>query len=191
MSPRGTNRPHRARPQAAKGWRPERRRSPKLQDSAAGSHERFDGDVNSAEHVRRGARVQGRVRRIDTQFPEDGIDDDTRRARTAGSSTAEVAVLLPSIALLLSVLLWVGMVGVAQISVQQAAREAARELARGEDSESFVTTVKRVAGDQATGRQSGDGNLTRVIVAKPVSMGGIEWLTIQVSAEASVLNEAP
>ncbi|WP_260170535.1 TadE family type IV pilus minor pilin [Neomicrococcus aestuarii] len=163
-----------------------------MQDSAAGSHKRFERDVNSEEHVRRGARVQERVRRFDTpHFPEDGIDDDTRRARTAGSSTAEVAVLLPSIALLLSVLLWVGMVGVAQISVQQAAREAARELARGEDSESFMATVKRVAGDQATGRQSGDGNLTRVIVAKPVSMGGIEWLTIQVSAEASVLNETP
>lgn len=108
-----------------------------------------------------------------------------------GSSTAEVAVLLPSIALLLSVLLWVGMIGSTQIAVQQAAREVAREIARGQEHETALDTAQRIAGDGATVQTSDTGQLTEVQVRRKVSMGGIEWLTIDVSAGASVLREQP
>ena len=111
--------------------------------------------------------------------------------RELGSATAEVAVLLPSIALLLAVLLWVGMIGATQVSVQQAAREVAREIARGQEQESAVQTAQRVAGSDASVRTSGAGQLAHVQVSKNVSIGGIGWLTIQLSGEATVLSEQP
>lgn len=109
--------------------------------------------------------------------------------RELGSATAEVAVLFPSIVLLLAVVIWVGSVGAAQVAVQQAAREVAREIARGQELETSAETAQRVAGDDVSVHTSGSGSLTQVTVGKDVSFGGIDWLTLHVSAEASVLGE--
>lgn len=63
-----------------------------------------------------------------------------------GSSTAEVAVLLPVVALLLTVVASAGMLGAEQVRIQQAASASARELARGTATAEAVSTAKRVGG---------------------------------------------
>ena len=64
----------------------------------------------------------------------------------AGSSTAEFAVLLPAVALLLTVVAAAGVLGGEQIRIQQAASAAARELARGTDAGQSIATALRIGG---------------------------------------------
>lgn len=68
----------------------------------------------------------------------------TRDARDAGMVTAEAAVVLPTLVLLLALAISVVTAVGAQLKLVDAAREAARMAARGED----AATVQRV-GEQA------------------------------------------
>jgi hypothetical protein len=67
-----------------------------------------------------------------------------------GTATAETAVVLPALALLLMLCLWaVGVVG-RQVQCVDAARIGARAMARGEARSAVVTAVERAAPDGAT-----------------------------------------
>jgi TadE-like protein len=59
----------------------------------------------------------------------------TRRRGSAGSVTAETAVLLPTLVLVAAGLAWLVGLGVAQVQCVDAARDAARALARAEPAE--------------------------------------------------------
>ncbi|WP_431709998.1 TadE family type IV pilus minor pilin [Glutamicibacter uratoxydans] len=87
-----------------------------------------------------------------------------------GSATAEVAVLLPSIALCLMLLLSLGVLGAQQIRVQQAASVVARELARGEDPEQAENSGVRIAGNEATYRLDRSAGFAIVHVSRDLQL---------------------
>jgi TadE-like protein len=72
------------------------------------------------------------------------------RGRTAvGSVTAETAVLLPTLVVVAATLMWLVSVGVAQVRCVDAARDAARALARDESAEVAVELARQVAPEGA------------------------------------------
>jgi hypothetical protein len=73
-----------------------------------------------------------------------------RNQRTqCGSVTAELAVLLPTLVLVAASLAWLVGLGVAQVRCVDAARDAARALARSESSEVAVELARQAAPDGA------------------------------------------
>lgn len=92
-----------------------------------------------------------------------------------GSVTAEMAVGLPAVALLLVALLTVASAAIAQTRCTDAARAGARAAALGETDETVSATARRVAGGSATvdvGRAGG-------------------WVTVEVSAAIGAWQGAP
>ncbi|MHA7221338.1 TadE family type IV pilus minor pilin [Arthrobacter sp. RHLT1-20] len=79
--------------------------------------------------------------------------------------TAEFAVALPAVLLLLALLLAGSAAGVTQLRLEEAARAGARALARGEDTSAVDAIVRRLAGDSAASAVASEG----------------EWLSVTVS----------
>jgi Flp pilus assembly protein TadG len=67
-----------------------------------------------------------------------------------GAVTAEAAVVLPLLAVFSVGLAWLVSLGVAQVRVQDAAREAARVIARGESPAAGTSAAQKVAPRGAT-----------------------------------------
>ncbi|MCS3494374.1 MULTISPECIES: TadE family type IV pilus minor pilin [Actinomycetes] len=105
----------------------------------------------------------------------------------SGSSTAEFAVLLPAVAMMLSLGLCLGVVGIQQIQVQQAAGAMARELARGEDDATARASGVRLAGSQARFSLSTANGYWQVHVSKSVSLPIVG--SLQIHGQASVAVE--
>jgi hypothetical protein len=89
-----------------------------------------------------------------------------RTVSCQGAVTAEFAVALPAVLLLLALLLAGSAAGVTQLRLEEAARAGARALARGEDVATVDGIVRRLAGESATSAVDSDG----------------EWLAVTVSA---------
>lgn len=85
-----------------------------------------------------------------------------------GTATAETAVVLPMVVLLVAVLAFVGLSLTQQVRVESAARTAAREIARGEDTAAAVSAARRVAGPGAIVQVERDGAWVRVEVSRRV-----------------------
>jgi hypothetical protein len=96
------------------------------------------------------------------------------RADERGAVTAEAAVVLPVLVLVALGLAWVVALGVAEVRVADAAREAARALARGDPEAQGATLARQVApGGARVLVTHGDG-LVRVRVSAPVpGPGGV------------------
>lgn len=86
-----------------------------------------------------------------------------------GAVTAELAVALPAVVMVLVVSLLVVMAGVAQLRVSDAARAGARAVAVGEEDVRVEEIVRHLAGADA---------VVRVVRGDP-------WVTVQVSAPAA------
>ena len=82
-----------------------------------------------------------------------------------GAVTAEFAVALPAVLLLLALLLGGAAAGVTQLRLEEAARAGARALARGEETGTVEGIVRTLAGASATAAVAADG----------------EWLSVTVS----------
>ncbi len=78
----------------------------------------------------------------------------TRRAGARGGErgtvTAEFAVVLPALVLVLILVVGAGVIGIAQVRVYEAARAGAREAARGEPVHDIEKAAKRKAGPNST-----------------------------------------
>lgn len=114
----------------------------------------------------------------------------------SGAVTAEFAVALPAVTLLLALLLAGSAAGVTQLRFEEAARAGARALARGESAGSVEGIVRRLAGESAGLLVVSDGEWLSVTVSGrvPGSVGSlVPWtLTARAwarseSAQASVL----
>jgi hypothetical protein len=91
-------------------------------------------------------------------------------ARDRGSVTAETALALPSLVLVLALCVGVLAAGAAKVRCYDAARAAARELARDED----LATARRTALRLAPGARvqvTAEGDLVRVRVSDEVGLG--------------------
>ncbi|MFL6060816.1 MAG: TadE family type IV pilus minor pilin [Marmoricola sp.] len=95
------------------------------------------------------------------------------RARDeAGAVTAEAAVVLPVLVVLVAALAWLVCLGVTQVRIVDAARETARALARSESTEVAVDDGRQVAPDGAEFEiHRGAGTVT-VMVTVPVGGAG-------------------
>jgi Flp pilus assembly protein TadG len=107
----------------------------------------------------------------------------------AGMVTAETAVVLPVLLLVLAAAVAaVTLVG-AQLRCVDAAREGARAAARGESSAQVTALVNRAAPDGAVTTVTSEGDEVRVTVSTPITPLGPVPLRITVGAQAVALRE--
>lgn len=91
-----------------------------------------------------------------------------RAPRDSGTVTAELALLLPVVVLLLGVILAAAAAGVTQLQVTDAARAAARAAAIGESAGEVASTAHRLAGAGA-GVEVGEADgFVVVTVSRPL-----------------------
>jgi TadE-like protein len=113
-----------------------------------------------------------------------------RRAKDQGAVTAEFAVTLPAVVLLLAMLLSGAAAGVTQLRLEEGARAGARALARGDDSAAVERIVRTLSGASASAAVAEDGEWLSVTVTDRVGgpLGAsIPWT---LSARASTRSEA-
>jgi TadE-like protein len=106
-----------------------------------------------------------------------------------GAVTAEFAVTLPAVLLLLAMLLSGASAGVTQLRLEEGARAGARALARGDDSATVERIVHTLTGGSASAAVSADGEWLNVTVSGRVGgpLGAsIPWL---LTARASTRTE--
>ena len=108
---------------------------------------------------------------------------------SCGAVTAEFAVTLPAVLLLLAMLLAGASAGVTQLRLEEGARAGARALARGDDSATVERIVRTLSGGSASATVSADGEWLHVTVTDRVGgpLGAsIPWL---LTAQASTRSE--
>jgi len=111
-----------------------------------------------------------------------------------GMVTAETAVVLPVLVAVTLAMVWLLTLGVAQMKVTDAAREAARALARGEPADRAVELAERAAPGASVTIEDDDGMVV-VTVRQDVSPpGGVldgAFGMGEVSSVATALDEGP
>lgn len=107
-----------------------------------------------------------------------------------GSVTAELAVVLPAVTVLLAMLLLSVAAGMLQLRLEEGARAGARALARGDSSAQVLELVMGVAGDSAIVSLGSSGGYATVTVQGKVGgvlSGLVPWVQ---SAHASARVES-
>ena len=94
-----------------------------------------------------------------------------------GAVTAELAVAMPAVAILLAGLLTGAAAGITQLRVEEASRAAARQVMRGEAG-AAGETVSRLAGPRATLELSSDGEWVGVRVVSRLDAPLLEYLPL-------------
>jgi hypothetical protein len=105
--------------------------------------------------------------------------EGTRRpiqGRQAGMVTAEAAAVLPLLSVVALALTWIVSVGITQVRVVDAARDAARAVARGDSRDSAVAAARRTAGDAASVEIEQRDGLVSVTVSEAAAGPG--WLLV-------------
>ncbi|PWI28252.1 hypothetical protein CAY35_02040 [Pseudoglutamicibacter cumminsii] len=138
----------------------------------------------STEHSQRD--MEPSARRVEPPHPHTGVPR-SKESVTRGSVTAEFAVLLPALVLLLAFIGAIATVGAAQVRSQHAAGMSAREEARGSHIE-----VAKVAGDGATQRVDRSGEWVTVEVRNNVKLWTFlgPGITVHATATARVEESA-
>ena len=112
-------------------------------------------------------------------------------APALGAVTAEFAVALPAVVLLLGLLLAGSAAGLTQLRLEEAARAGARALARGEDAAAVGGIVRQLAGDSALAAVASDGVWISVTVSGTVSGAVGPLVPWTLTAKAWARSEAP
>ena len=105
-----------------------------------------------------------------------------------GSATAETAIVLPGVVMMVALLILTGLGLGAQVRLESAARAAAREMARGESDQSAVATARRISGEDVAVTISADGAWVSVQVRRELRapaglLAGAAW-SIEADAQA-------
>ena len=113
------------------------------------------------------------------------------RGGERGTVTAEFAVVLPALVLVLILVVGAGVIGIAQVRVYEAARAGAREAARGEPVHDIEKAAKRKAGPGSTVTVSQGGAFAKVHVKTtlPKALHPI-MKDVEASAEARTEGES-
>lgn len=88
-----------------------------------------------------------------------------RRGHDEGTATAEFAVVMPAVVFLLVVLTGAAAIGFTQLRAFDAARSAAREIARGEPPAAVIAEAKKHAGEASDVVISREGGYSTVRVS--------------------------
>ena len=108
-------------------------------------------------------------------------------SRSEGSVTAELAMVLPAIIVVLGICLQaVGALGI-QLSNAALARQAARELSRGVDI-TLVSSSLAQANPSARLRHSREGELVCVSLTQSTGAGPLSWVLAEVRVQECVIN---
>ncbi len=107
------------------------------------------------------------------------------RRSQRGAVTAEVAVALPALVVLLALVLGTAHLGTVQLRLEEAARAGAREAMRGEGDASVRGTVERLAGQDASVEVTSGAGWTTVEVRSGVEGPVVGLLDLELSASAS------
>jgi hypothetical protein len=110
-----------------------------------------------------------------------------------GAVTAETAVALPAVLLVLVLAIWAMGAAVAQLALVDAARSGARAIARGEPVDAVRAAALRAAPDRATVDVRTDDEVVRVRVSVTVDAPGPlgRWLPgLPLHANAAALDES-
>lgn len=104
---------------------------------------------------------------------------DVRRGER-GMVTAEAAIVIPVIVLVAAALIWLVVLVTAQIQVVDAARDAARAMARGDDADAAIGHAVRVAPEGAAVSVSeGDDTVTVTVEVEARAPG---WMLVPLPA---------
>jgi Flp pilus assembly protein TadG len=109
--------------------------------------------------------------------------------RDGGMATAELAVVLPALVLVVGAALTAVSVLLSQLRCVDAAREGARAAARGEPAEVVRSAAVRVAPAAAAVDIGREGEVVRVTVSATAGKGGGLLPTFRVTATAVALHE--
>ncbi|MDO8147243.1 MULTISPECIES: TadE family type IV pilus minor pilin [unclassified Isoptericola] len=101
-----------------------------------------------------------------------------------GAVTAELAVGLPVVALLLVAVLTLVAASAAQLRAADAARAGARMVAVGEDEAAVRAAVARVGGAGAEVTVIPEGDWVRVVVTRPVAGGVLAGIPLEATGGA-------
>jgi hypothetical protein len=101
-----------------------------------------------------------------------------------GSVTAELAVGMPVVVLLLVAVLTLVAVSSAQLRAADAARAGARMVAIGEDEAAVRAAVAQVGGPDAGVAVVTEGEWVRVVVTRPLAGGWLAGLPLTADGEA-------
>jgi hypothetical protein len=123
--------------------------------------------------------------------PGKGRRSEALPKRDQGAVTAEFAVALPAVLLLLALLLAGSAAGITQLRLEEAARAGARALARGDGNAAVDGIVRRLAGDAASAVVSEDGEWIKVTVSARVAGPLGSFIPWTLSAAASARGETP
>ncbi|WP_120006754.1 TadE family type IV pilus minor pilin [Nesterenkonia muleiensis] len=116
-------------------------------------------------------------------------DDDAASHPERGSVTAEFALAIPGVILVLLLVMSLAMQSAARVALEDGARAAARELARGEAAAVAEQTARDTAGAQVEVSISADGQYSQVVLTQPVEVLGLIELSTQQRAEALTRTE--
>lgn len=114
---------------------------------------------------------------------------DPRDAPIRGAVTAELAVGLPAVVLLLAAVLTGVAAGATQLRVEEAARAAAREIMRGSGA-GAEDAARRIAGPDALIAVWANGEWVQVEVSSSVAAPLLDRLPLELTATAAVLPES-
>ncbi|HLS33723.1 MAG TPA: TadE family protein [Brevibacterium sp.] len=89
-------------------------------------------------------------------------------ARDEGAAAAEFAMVMPALVLLIGIVVGAGAVGATQLRAMDAARGAAREVARGETRGAVVEEARKRAGDAAQVLIDEEGGYAEITVEVPL-----------------------
>lgn len=112
-----------------------------------------------------------------------------RQTSETGSVSAEFALALPAVLMVLALVLGLGVHAAGQVSLEEGVRAAAREIARGEEPQQALRIAQRGLTDGASFDVVEDGEYVRVTGTRPVRLLGVVELSAAQSAEAAVRTE--
>lgn len=116
-----------------------------------------------------------------------------RAAGERGTVTAEAAVVLPIVAAFALTLVWMLTVGIAKVETVDAARDAARAIARGDDPDQAIAIAARTAPPNADidigDTDSGVVTVTVSVQAEPPGWLLVPLPAVSVGSQATTLVE--
>ena len=110
--------------------------------------------------------------------------DVGRRAREQGSVTAEFAVAMPAVLLVLALSLSATQVAATQLRLQDAAADAARALARGETVAAVTSSLSEQVSGAALARSARGDLVCATTTARPMGLAATFGLTVSASSWA-------
>lgn len=106
-----------------------------------------------------------------------------------GPVTAEFALAIPAVILVLLLVLSLGLQSATRVALEEGARAAARELARGETAATAEQIARNTAGDDVSVVISASGEYTTVVLTQQVRVLGLIELDADQQAEAHARTE--